>query len=111
VRLPIGAAIGLVDGVIPAILKVVLPRRKPNFAHIAFWIALGYIAFWTVTTTACEAIFACDWIGGGVLMTLASLPTALFILLSLMTAPLGLLYSFLLIAFYFTPPRGWHQGN
>jgi hypothetical protein len=117
---PIGAAVGFVGGVLPAVLTVALSREKPNFAYAAFWVAFGYIASWTVVTIACEAIFAPDWIGGGVLMalvfSLTVMPMLLFMLLLLMTEPSELLYGLplsllsavlLLVAFYFTPPRGW----
>ncbi|MEZ8216750.1 hypothetical protein B0813_000287 [Candidatus Fervidibacteria bacterium JGI MDM2 SSWTFF-3-K9] len=119
---PFGAGLGFVAGTIPLALTLVLSHRKPEFAPIAFWVALGYIAFWTIIVTACEAIVLRGDIGG-VLMTLGflslGLPATLpFILLSAIFEPLqfilyALPFSFppvvlLLIAFYFTPPRGWH---
>ncbi len=115
---PFGAGLGFVAGTIPLVLTVVLSHRKPEFALIAFWVALGYIAFWTIIVTACEVIVLRGDIGG-VLMTLGCLSLGLpFILLSAIFEPLqfilyALPFSFLpvvllLIAFYFTPPRGWH---
>jgi len=119
---PLGAGFGFVAGTIPLALTIVLSHRKPEFAPVAVWVALGYIAFWTIIVTVCEAIVLREGVGFGVLMTLALLPIAVlslpFILLSAIFSPLRsilctLSFSFLpaallLIAFYFTPPRGWH---
>jgi ABC-type multidrug transport system permease subunit len=116
---PFGAGLGFVAGTIPLALTMVLSHRKPEFAPIASWVALGYIAFWTIVTTACEAIVLREGVGFGVLATLVLLPVAvLFIWLSVMIAPLQsflttlsfslTLVVLLLVAFYFTPPRGWN---
>jgi len=118
---PFGAGLGFVAGTIPLALTLVLSHRKPEFAPIAFWVALGYIAFWTIVVTACEAVVLREGVGFGVLMTLGLLPVALlslpFFWLSAIFAPLRSLLCvlssslpptvLLLIAFYFTPPRGW----
>ena len=86
---PFGAGLGFVAGTIPLALTMVLSHRKPKFAPIAPWVALGYIAFWTIVVTACEAIVLRKGVGFGVLMTLRLLPIAVpFIWLSVMIAPL-----------------------
>jgi len=115
---PFGAGLGFVAGTIPLVLTIILSHRKPKFAPIAPWVALGYIAFWTIVVTACEAIVLRKGVGFGVLMTFMTfwlLPEAVpFIWLSVMIAPLhALSFSLipvvlLLVAFYFTPPRGWN---
>lgn len=119
-----GSGLGSGAGIIPAALTIALSWLKPNFAPIACWIALGYIAFWTVTTINCEAAFVRDWLGGGVLMTLMALtlllPAMVFSLPLVILDPelllFGLPYSLplvflLLIAFYFTPSRGFHLSR
>jgi ABC-type uncharacterized transport system permease subunit len=121
---PIGTAAGIVLGIVPAILTVALLRHKSKFALTAFWIALGCIAFWAVTVTKCEVVFARNWFGGGIIMTSVTLtlqlPVTVFCLPLVITEPDWLLFALppslslicaLLIAFYFTPPRGWRQGG
>jgi len=119
---PFGAGLGFVAGTIPLALTIILSHRKPEFAPIATWVALGYIAFWTIVVTACEAIVLREGVGFGVLATLGLLPVAVlslpFIWLSAIIAPLQSFLStlsfsltlvvLLLVAFYFTPPRGWN---
>jgi hypothetical protein len=118
---PFSAGFGFVSGTIPLALTTVLSHRKPKFALIASWVAFGYIAFCTIITTACEALARLEVIGFGVSMTLILLPVALlslpFVWLSAILAPLWSILSalsfsllptaLLLVAFYFTPPRGW----
>ena len=111
-------------GLAPVVLTVILTKRKPQFARIALWSALGYDAFWAIVTTICEAIFiGREWVGGGVLATLFCMPLSLalsplvilFLVFSLPSSLLSLLVAIaallplvivLLVAFYFTPPRG-----
>ncbi len=118
---PFAIALGIVSGLVPAALTVILTKRKPKFDRVAILVALGYAAFGATVTTACEAIFVGkNWLGGGVLATLGfltiGLPVSLLAIAFLAIFPPNLLsgtiallplMSALLIAFYFTNPRGW----
>jgi hypothetical protein len=114
-------AAGVFVGLVPVVLTVILAKWKPQFAQTALWVALGYTAFWAVVTTACEAIFIGWECGGyGVLMTSLFMPA--FLVVSLLFVPdfksflpyvfalLPLMVA-LLVAFYFTSPRGWKTGS
>lgn len=122
---PIAAAMGLTSGLVPTALTIFLAKRKPQFARIAFWVALGYAMFWAIVTTACEAILGGkNGVGGGVLLALGFmtvfLPASLLYTQFVVLCPLIFIFGstalsplliLLLIAFYFTPPRSWRVGS
>ena len=113
----VSALSGLVVGIIPAALVVVQLRLKPNFALVSSRLALGWIAFWTVVVIVCQCIFVPERFVSSMIMLLLAftlwLPLGLLWLLevpaiSLFGLPHSLLITcLLLVAFYFTPPRGW----
>ena len=114
------AASGLIVGVIPAALVTVQSRLKPNFTLVSFRLALDWMVFWAVVVPVCQAIFVPERFVPSMIMLLLTLALSLpFGLLLLLKVPTILLFSLphsllitclLLIAFYFTPPRGWRQG-
>lgn len=113
---PFAVASGIVGGLMLAALTIILTKRKPQFVRVAIWVALSYAAFWAVVTTACEAIFVGKGcIGSGVILTLVFLTIGLPLsILCLIFPPcvsgaiaLLPLVGALILAFYFTNPRGW----
>lgn len=122
---PSAIALGIVLGLALVALTIVLTKRKPQFDRVALLAAFSYEAFWAAVATACEAIFVGkNWVGGGVVATLAfmtmGLPVSLIFIVWFILFPISLVSSavalsplvgIFLLAFYFTDPRGWRGGK
>jgi hypothetical protein len=112
---PAAMAAGLVVGLLLAWLVIFLAKRKPRFYFIAFAISAVHLLFWALATVVAGILSGESPIDGLLLVfgllvfvpvaplllpcVLPSLPLALLCLMPLALA--------LLIAYYFTPPRGF----
>jgi hypothetical protein len=112
---PAAIAAGLLVGLLLAWLVIFLAKRKPNFYFVASAVGLVHLMFWALATVTAGAFLegsGFDW-----LLTLPLLvnllPMALcFLPFALISLPFALLWLTplilaLLIAYYFTPPRGF----